>query len=55
MKKKLLSLLLALAMVFTLAACGEKETRPRQATPPPRSRWSSCTPTMHGAVSNYAR
>ena len=25
MKKKLLSLLLALAMVFTLAACGEKK------------------------------
>ena len=28
MKKKLLSLLLALAMVFTLAACGEKKPDP---------------------------
>ena len=29
MKKKLLSLLLALAMVFTLVACGEKKARSR--------------------------
>ena len=29
MKKKLLSLLLALAMVFTLAACGEKKPASR--------------------------
>ena len=28
MKKKLLSLLLALAMVFTLVACGEKKPAP---------------------------
>ena len=31
MKKKLLSLLLALAMVFTLAACGEKKPDPGKA------------------------
>ena len=50
MKKKLLSLLLALAMVFTLAACGEKKARLPARTPPPRSRWSSCTPTMCTAL-----
>lgn len=38
MKKKLLSLLLALAMVFTLVACGEKSPLPAR-TPPPRSPW----------------
>ena len=49
MKKKLLSLLLVLAMVFTLVACGEKKPDPGKdatATEPV----VSCTPTMCTAL-----
>lgn len=39
MKKKLLSLLLALAMVFTLGGLRQKKSPLPARTPPPRSQW----------------
>ena len=55
MKKKLLSLLLALAMVFTLAACGEKKPAPGKDATATEPVVILHTNDVHGAVSNYAK
>ena len=55
MKKKLLSLLLALAMVFTLAACGEKKPDPGKDATATEPVVILHTNDVHGAVSNYAK
>ena len=55
MKKKLLSLLLALAMVFTLAACGEKKPDPGKDATATDPVVILHTNDVHGAVSNYAK
>ena len=55
MKKKLLSLLLALAMVFTLVACGEKKPAPGKDATATEPVVILHTNDVHGAVSNYAK
>lgn len=55
MKKKLLSLLLALAMVFTLVACGEKKPDPGKDATATEPVVILHTNDVHGAVSNYAK
>ena len=55
MKKKLLSLLLVLAMVFTLAACGEKKPDPGKDATATEPVVILHTNDVHGAVSNYAK
>ena len=55
MKKKLLSLLLALAMVFTLAACGEKKPDPGKDATATEPVVILHTNDVHGAVGLYAK
>ncbi len=55
MKKKLLTLLLAVAMVFTLGACGEKKPvmgKDATATEPVVVLHTN---DVHGAIENYAK
>lgn len=54
MKKKLLSLLLAIAMLFTLAACGEKPVMGKDATAT-EPVVVLHTNDVHGAIENYAK
>ena len=54
MKKKLLSLLLALAMVFTLAACGEKKPDPGKDATATEPVVILHTNDVHGAIEGYA-
>ena len=54
MKKKLLSLLLAIAMLFTLAACGEKPVTGTDATAT-EPVVILHTNDVHGAIENYAK
>ncbi len=55
MKKKLLSLLLAAAMVFTLAACGEKKPTPGKDATATEPVVILHTNDVHGAIENYAK
>ncbi len=55
MKKKLLSLLLAAAMVFTLAACGEKRPTPGKDATATEPVVILHTNDVHGAIENYAK
>ena len=55
MKKKLLSLLLALAMVFTLAACGEKKPDPGKDATATEPVVILHTNDVHGAIDKYAK
>ena len=55
MKKKLLSLLLALAMVFTLVACGEKKPAPGKDATATEPVVILHTNDVHGAIENYAK
>ena len=54
MKKKLLSLLLAIAMLFTLAACGEEPVMGKDATAT-EPVVILHTNDVHGAIENYAK
>ena len=54
MQKKLLSLLLAIAMLFTLAACGEKPVMGKDATAT-EPVVILHTNDVHGAIENYAK
>ena len=54
MKKKLLTLLLAIAMLFTLAACGEKPVMGKDATAT-EPVVVLHTNDVHGAIENYAK
>lgn len=54
MQKKLLSLLLAIAMLFTLAACGEKPVMGKDATAT-EPVVVLHTNDVHGAIENYAK
>ena len=55
MKKKLLTLLLAAAMVLSLAACGEKKPDPGKDATATEPVVILHTNDVHGAVSNYAK
>ena len=55
MKKKLLSLLLAAAMVFTLVACGEKKPTPGKDATATEPVVILHTNDVHGAIENYAK
>ena len=55
MKKKLLSLLLAVAMVVTLAACGEKKPTPGKDATATEPVVILHTNDVHGAIENYAK
>ena len=55
MKKKLLSLLLAVAMVVTLAACGEKKPTPGKDATATEPVIILHTNDVHGAIENYAK